>query len=151
MTVVADAYNSCAFHLTDFRQLFAFGTVRDGSDGEDIGVTCGSGFFQNEARHRRIIIDRFRIRHTTNARESACDGSVCAGLNRLFVLKSRLAEMDMKINKSGCYDEVGSIEYFCAFGGQPFANGFNFAITNEQVEVGFECLRRVENSSVLNE
>src|SRR5215475_14950820 len=71
LPVVADRYYAGRLHLTDLGQLFAFRSLSDRADWKDVGEFRRAALFDDEASDRRIVVDRLRVRHAADGRETA--------------------------------------------------------------------------------
>ena len=58
-----------------------------------------------------IINCRLRICHTDNRRKSAISGSLCSGLDVLFISKARISEMYMGIDQPRCNHQTFRIDH----------------------------------------
>ena len=83
--------------------------------------------FDHIARDRRVIVDRLSIRHRTNTRPTARDRRGATRRNRFLMLLSRLAQMNVQINKSRRNQQTRSIKNSASSGAD--SSGFNQAET----------------------
>src|SRR5262245_26550979 len=100
LSVVADRHDARRLHFADFGQMLAFRSLRDSADRENVGEFRRTALLDDEASDRRIVIDRFRVRHAADGREPARDSRARARSDGLFVFIARLAQMGVKINET---------------------------------------------------
>ena len=103
-------------------------------------------FYQN-----RFIDDRVGIRHGSDAGNATGGCSLGTCYNRFLGTLTRLAQMDMHIDKSWSYDETGCIVYFRPIGRKIFTYSFDFTIFNENIAYFILIYGRINHSAAFNE
>jgi hypothetical protein len=99
LSVVGDGDTTGATQIADFRQFFAFRLFCDGADRIEVGVTRCLRAFEHEFGDGLIVVHGIGVGHRADGRESTRDGRSRSGLDRLFILEPRLAEMHVEIHE----------------------------------------------------
>ena len=108
--VIRNGDGTGGFHLAHFGQFRAVRRFCDRTDRENIGEAGTLGLFDHITRDRGIVVDRVCIRHRANARPTARNRRRTARRDRFLMLLSRLAQMDVHVDKTRSNDQAAGVK-----------------------------------------
>ncbi len=146
--IISQGNGAGALEGGEVGELLAFAARSGGGDRKDIHVRSPRRVLQ-PAGDLGGIVDRSGVGHGADGSEAAgcsCQGPAGDGL---FVRLSRLAQVDVEVNKSGGHDQPARVKVFVSLAAKLARRG-NFghtAVSEQKVVFAFELLRGVDNIS----
>ncbi len=110
--IIRDCHDPRFFHPRDFCDRLALAPRRRRANWPHSNAPARFRAVQDESRHRSIVVHRLRVRHAANRGESAARRRPRSRLYGFRGFLPRLAQMHVKVNKSGRDDQPASIQDF---------------------------------------
>ena len=79
------------------------------------------------------VYDRFRVRHGTDCSDAALRGSFPPGLKRFLILKPRIAQMHVKVDKTRHYITSAGINHFLCIRPYLFLHFLNAPVRHQHI------------------
>ena len=108
-------------------------------------------FFNDIARHRRIVIDRLGVGHAADRRKTAVRRRARAGNDIFLVFLTGIAQMAVHVDKARRDDLARRVVNRRALGRKPLADGRNFSIFNQHVCNPIQTVGRVDHTAAPNQ
>ena len=106
-SIVGDRHTAGAFQLGDVGQLLALLAARHRADGIDPRQVRLGRFLEDEFGDAGVVVHRVRVRHARDRGESASDRRRGSSRDRLLVLLTRLAQVDVDVDQARADDQTG--------------------------------------------
>src|SRR3954452_1252993 len=98
--VIRDRDSAGPLHGSNSREFFASTALRDCSDRVHTHNRVSIGLFADIAGNCGVVVNRLRIGHTADGRETACGRGPRSALDGFSVLKARFAEVNVDVDET---------------------------------------------------
>ena len=110
--VVADGDRASLFHLAHFGQLLALFSDGDGADGMHLAHPRLFSAGDDIADDSRVVADGSGVGHAADLREPAVHRRRAAAGDVFFILKTRLAQVDVHVDQAGEHVQPRGVDRF---------------------------------------
>ena len=145
LAVIADRDASRRSQIRELRQLLAFQTFADGTDGIHATRAVPRRLGDDHLGDRPLVVRRNRVRHRAHRRVPARHCRPSSGRDRLFMFLAGLAQMGVQIDETGHDHQTAGID---GFGGrlQLLADFADRIVGDQDISFGVEPLTRIDDA-----
>ena len=148
--IVGNSHNTGLFHRAYGGEFFALAALGDGANREHRNGRQPSRAFDDVGRHDGRIVHGIRVRHATNAGESARRSGAATGLNRFGVFESGLAQMHVHVDKARGDDHPGGVKDLEASRVQIGANRDDAPVLHGHIGHRVMPARRIHHTAIFD-
>ena len=150
-TVVRDPPGSRPDHLSDPSQGLALETSTDRSDRIDASEATATRFTDDVLGHRAVVVYRIGIRHAGDRGESTRRRTSGSRPDRLFVLLTRLTQVDVDVDQPRGDHQAGGVDHLGSLRLQAGLHGGHCSVFDQDVEEPVDLPRRIHHSPPMDQ
>ena len=117
VAVVGEDLDADCREFAEWSQVLPGPTDRDRTGRQHLAETGAFALAANEIDHLDAVLGGIGVRHGDHRGEAAECGSAAAGLDRLGLLTTRLAQMHVQVDEAGRDDQPAGVDHVVAVAG----------------------------------